>query len=118
VPTCAKNRADGRRSCERRAGEALARHLVAVMQVTNAEGLAGQVHQDGGGRAAVLGAVIDPASMSSGRGATQEVIGSGSRSCRGGPMPGSTPISVPTVTPIRHSEVLQESATPKPKIGC
>src|SRR4051812_46244473 len=34
-----------------------------------------------------------------------------------GPMPGSTPISVPTVTPIRqYSRFCSESATPKPKI--
>ena len=44
---------------ERRAGLALARHLVAVDGGDGGGELAGQVDQDGGGRAAVLRAVVD-----------------------------------------------------------
>src|ERR1044072_5967153 len=59
-----------------------------------------------------------PASMiSAPTGATLNVIGSSIAMVASGPMPGSTPISVPTETPIRqYSRFCQDSATPKPKI--
>ena len=50
--------ADGR-NAERHAGAALAGHLVAVEGGHHGGRLAGNVDQDRGGRAAVLGAVID-----------------------------------------------------------
>ena len=53
-----EERADGR-DRERRPGAALARHLIAVDAGHDRGGLARQVDQDGGGRAAVLRAVID-----------------------------------------------------------
>src|SRR6516164_1988793 len=59
-----------------------------------------------------------PASMMSApTGATLKVIGNRIAMVPSGPMPGSTPISVPTDTPIRqYSRFCHDSATPKPKI--
>ncbi len=53
-----EERADGR-DRQRRAGAPLARHLVAVEAGHHRRGFARQVDQDRGGRAAVLGAVVD-----------------------------------------------------------
>ena len=50
-----------------RAGPALARHLVAVQAGHDRGGLAGDVHQDGGGRAAVHGPVVDSGQHDDGR---------------------------------------------------
>jgi len=44
---------------QRGTGTALARHLVAVDHGHDRRGFTGQVHQNGGGGAAVLGAVVD-----------------------------------------------------------
>src|SRR5581483_8411600 len=59
-----------------------------------------------------------PASMiSAPTGATLKVIGNSIAMVASGPMPGSTPIKVPTETPIRqYSRFCQEKATSKPKI--
>src|SRR3954471_1407799 len=57
-----------------------------------------------------------PASMmSADTGARLKVIGSSIAIVATGPMPGSTPISVPSMTPIRqYSRFIGETATPKP----
>ena len=59
VPTVPAKNEPMRGDRERRSRAALPRHLVAVEAGHHRRGLARQVHQDGGGRAAVLGAVID-----------------------------------------------------------
>src|SRR4030095_12601370 len=59
-----------------------------------------------------------PASMmSAATGLRLKVIGSSMAMVATGPMPGSTPISVPSITPIRqYSKCIGEIATPKPRI--
>jgi hypothetical protein len=59
-----------------------------------------------------------PASMiSAPTGATLKVIGNSIAMVASGPMPGSTPIRVPTETPIvQYSRFCQVRATPKPKM--
>src|SRR6188508_220325 len=59
-----------------------------------------------------------PASMiSAATGLRLKVIGSSMAMVATGPMPGSTPISVPSITPIRqYSRCIGEIATPKPMI--
>ena len=58
-----------------------------------------------------------PASMiSAPTGATLNVSGSSIAMVASGPMPGSTPISVPTSTPMKqYIRFCSENATPKPK---
>src|SRR5215213_6502656 len=57
-----------------------------------------------------------PASMiSAPTGGKPKVMGSSIAMVASGPMPGSTPISVPTSAPIRHSpRLVGVTATPKP----
>src|SRR6185369_5347031 len=59
-----------------------------------------------------------PASMiRADTGCRLNVIGSSIAMVATGPMPGSTPISVPSTTPIRqYSRLIGETATPKPII--
>src|SRR5687767_725346 len=59
-----------------------------------------------------------PASMiSADTGATLKVIGSSIAMVASGPMPGSTPISVPRNTPMKQNQIFcSESATLKPRI--
>ena len=98
-----EERADrGDRQC--RPGAAVARHLVAVQGGDHRRDLAGQVDQDRGGRAAVLRAVVDARSMISAvvGSLSLKVIGSSIAIVASGPMPGSTPISVPSSTPMKQ----------------
>src|SRR6185503_9193655 len=59
-----------------------------------------------------------PASMmSAATGLRLKVIGSSMAMVATGPMPGSTPIRVPSITPISaYSRWIGETATPKPRI--
>ena len=55
--------------------------------------------------------------MSAATGERLKVIGSSMAIVATGPMPGSTPISVPSITPISaYSRWIGEIATPKPMI--
>ena len=83
---------------ERDAGAALSRHLIAVDRGDGRRGLAGHVDENGGGRAAILSAVIDAGEHDERVRAASScvVIGSSMAIVASGPMPGSTPISVPS----------------------
>ena len=74
------------------------------MQVTIGGGLARHVDQDGGGRAAVLRAVEDAGQHDQRRGRRQpKVNGSSIAIVVSGAMPGSTPTSVPIMTPAKQN---------------
>ena len=88
---------------ERGSCAALPGHLVAVDAVTDRRGFARQVDQDRRGGAAVLRAVVDAGQHDEGRHRRQwKVIGSSIAMVAVGPMPGSTPISVPRRTPKKQ----------------
>ena len=93
------------------------RHLVAVERGHHRGGLARKLDQDGGGRAAVLRAVIDAGEHDQRRD-RREMVGqrqAASRSWREARCPGSTPISVPTSAPRRqNNRFVGVTATEKP----
>ena len=102
---------------KRGAGLALARHLVAVEARHHGRRFARHVEQHGGGRSAVLRAVVDAGQHDErGRvGCSAYVVGSSIAMVATGPMPGSTPMSVPSMHPKNaYMRLTGVKATPKP----
>ena len=93
------------------AGPALAGHLVAVQAGDHRGGLPGDVHQDGGGGAAVHGPVIDPGEHDDG-GNRGHMKGGGQEQGDGGhrPEPGQDAHQGPDRTPMKQKRRLFRAA--------
>ena len=93
-----------RGDAERRAGAALLRHGIAVDAGHHRGGFARDAHQDRGGRAAILRAVVDAGEHHDRRWSRRARMSTGSRMLmpESGPMPGNTPTTVPTRQPRKR----------------
>ena len=92
-------------------------HLVALDGGDDRRALAGGVEQDRRRRPAVHAAVVDAGEHDAARWSTSrpQVSGRSSAIVMAGPMPGSTPIAVPSRTPMKaYSRFIGVSAVPKP----